>query len=251
MTQTDSLNSRLQAYWTKAGHSFDWRRATPEGFDLEKAWTDIVASMMASQTRARPIRRIADMGTGSGMIAEICAKLGYEVIAIDFAPTMLEKARAALATFPSADVREGDVADPPLKPREVDAILGKNILWTLTEPEKAVRNWVEIAGQGGIIGLMDGTHHGEFRRLKWLYPKLAKVIGGREDPSYDGNPNKEVPLADLASTAPVEEVFVNAGLTDVKSVMQTELDRAVSTQWTWLDRLTFKPKVFSIAGTVR
>lgn len=53
--------------------------------------------------------RIADLGCGPGLDAEVLRALGYEVIGVDASPAMVAAARAR-----GVDARVGDLADPPL-----------------------------------------------------------------------------------------------------------------------------------------
>jgi SAM-dependent methyltransferase len=181
----------------------------------------------------------------------LLASAGYEVIAIDFAPAMLERAREALAPWPTAQVRQGDVTAPPLEVGEVDAIVGKNVLWTLLQPDAAIKAWAALVEPDGLIGVLDGTYHGNYRRLPVAYEVLSRLTGSKpHHATRKDNPNKEVPLANLSSPGPVKRMFVAAGLRDVRVCQLTELDRNLHATSSWLDRVTYRPRRFAVVGTV-
>jgi SAM-dependent methyltransferase len=246
------LQDRLQRYWNDRAGSFNWVRRAPDGFDAEGAWRDIVSQLLAPSPGQRPIRRIADVGTGSGMLAVLAASLGYEVIAIDFAPAMLERAAQALSPWPSAQVRLGDASALPLQPGEVDAIIGRNVLWTLPAPKEALAHWSSLLEPGGRIGIIDGTHHGNFRRFPVLYKHLSRFVGkgGHPDPATRDNPNKEVPLAHLDNAEHVAEFCRQVRLVDVTLYDHRELDAKLRASWTWFNRVTYRPRTYSICARV-
>ncbi|WP_143009419.1 class I SAM-dependent methyltransferase [Pelagibacterium luteolum] len=251
--QTRPLNERLQRYWNDRARTFDWIRRAPDGFDAEGAWREIVSMLLTPSSGQRPVRRVADVGTGSGMIAVLAASLGYEVIAIDFAPAMVERAKQSLAPWPDAQVRQGDACALPLQHGEVDAIIGRNVLWTLPSPEDALKHWSGLLQPGGRIGIIDGTHHGDFRRFPALYKHLSKAFGhgGHPDPVADNNPNKEVPLATLDNPQQVAELFRRVDLAEILVRDHHEVDRRLRASWSWLNRVTYKPRTFSISARVR
>lgn len=244
------LDERLKDYWNRAAATFGSFSATSRDFDVDAAWRQVLSGMLQRGRDAPPIRRVADMGTGPGKIAAMLASLGYEVIAIDFAPAMLERAREALASWPNAQVRHGNVTEPPLTPGEVDAIVGRDVLWTLPQPQAAIKTWATLVAPGGLVGVIDGTHHGYFRRFPAIYETISRLTGGKGHRiSRKNNPNREVPLADLPSPEPVRRMFAEAGLRDIRVSQLTELDRNLQAAWSWLDRATYRPQRFAIVGS--
>src|SRR5512146_140148 len=71
----------------------------------------------------RPGMRIADVGTGTGFLAEAAIAAGAHVVGIDISDGMLAQVTARLAGRPF-EARKGDTAALPLADGEVDAVLG-------------------------------------------------------------------------------------------------------------------------------
>jgi 3-polyprenyl-4-hydroxybenzoate decarboxylase/2-polyprenyl-3-methyl-5-hydroxy-6-metoxy-1,4-benzoquinol methylase len=68
----------------------------------------------ALAARAAPGRRLIDLGTGDGLVAVAAAKLGYDVVALDIAPSALGRARdrAEVAGAHAIAFVLGDVTGP-------------------------------------------------------------------------------------------------------------------------------------------
>lgn len=99
--------------------------------------------------------RILDSGCGTGFLARILAAAGHRVTGQDLSPGMLGVA-AERGADERLDVtwRVGSSDSPP--EGQFDAVVTRNVLWTLPEPERTVRKWAEVLRPGGLLLISDG-----------------------------------------------------------------------------------------------
>ena len=99
-------------------------------------------------------RRVLDVGCGTGFLSTILAELGFEVFAIDISKEMLKiaksKAKGLNITFKS-----GDAEALPFGDKTFDAVVERHVLWTLTNPEKAIEEWVRVLKDDGVLVLIE------------------------------------------------------------------------------------------------
>ncbi|HEX6352367.1 class I SAM-dependent methyltransferase [Actinophytocola sp.] len=144
-----SITPRIAEFWDEAADSFD--KEADHGLrdaQVSTAWDARLASWLPTAPAD-----VLDLGCGTGSLSLLLARRGHRVTAVDLSPNMVANARAKLA---DTDVRVlvGDAADPP--PREVDAVLVRHLLWTLPDPEAALRRWIALCRPGGRLVLIEG-----------------------------------------------------------------------------------------------
>ena len=102
---------------------------------------------------------IADIGCGTGNVAEQLSPHVKKVIAIDREPAMLESARKRLKCATNIEFRLGDLDDLPLKDGEVDAAIVALVLHHLADPGEAVQAVVRGLRCGGTLLIVDMVSH--------------------------------------------------------------------------------------------
>ena len=146
----------------------------PEWDALRKVFNDDVARARAMTRLVDPNQRVADIGTGTGILARELASLGLNVIAIDRSERMLQAARQKLTEDGSVDqgrieLRQGDAYALPLENDEVDGAFGHMMLQYLTRPREAVQEMCRVVRPGGSIILVDFVSH----ELEWMKQELG------------------------------------------------------------------------------
>jgi SAM-dependent methyltransferase len=139
--------------WDREAETFD--READHGLDdpeCRAAWRDLLLEALPA-----PPARVADLGCGTGTLSLLLAGEGHAVTGVDFAPAMVEQARAKaghVATF-----HIGDAAEPPLEPGTFDVVLCRHVLWALPDPAAALERWVALLAPAGRLVLVEGRWH--------------------------------------------------------------------------------------------
>jgi ArsR family transcriptional regulator len=154
--------SRTRAWFDSVG---------PEWDALRKAFNDDVLRAHAIARLVPPGLRVADVGTGTGILAIELARLGLRVIAIDHSEAMLEAARRKLEAqaVTGVELRRGEIAALPLRDAEVDAALAHMVLHYLPSPADGIREMARVVKPEGRIVVVDFVSH----ELDWMRQELG------------------------------------------------------------------------------
>lgn len=135
---------KIEEYWDKRSDSFD---ADHDTEDLQ-AWMDALATLLGADLN----RNVLDLGTGTGFLANMTAKLGYSTIGIDISKEMMNLGvKHAKSVGSDAVFMEGSVLALPFMDNTVDFIINSRLIWTLVEPDIAIKEWLRILKPGGKI----------------------------------------------------------------------------------------------------
>ncbi|MFT5444271.1 MAG: DNA-binding transcriptional ArsR family regulator, partial [Myxococcota bacterium] len=154
----------------------------PEWDALRKVFNDDLARARAITRLVDPNQRVADIGTGTGILAIELARLGLDVIAVDGSTRMLEAARQNILddneVRGQVEFRLGDALALPLEDAEVDASFAHMVLQYLEQPKAALTEMCRITRVGGSLMLVDFVHHD----LEWMRDELGvKSLGFEVD----------------------------------------------------------------------
>ncbi|MEY9969122.1 ubiquinone/menaquinone biosynthesis C-methylase UbiE [Streptacidiphilus sp. MAP12-16] len=153
MPIVDNTSAAIAAYWDAAASSFD--DAPDHGLKAEHtrlAWARLLGSWLPPE----PVD-LLDVGCGTGSLSLLLAESGHRVTGVDLSPRMIGQAREKLA---GADLPArflvGDAASPPTGSERFDVVLSRHLVWTLPDPEAALREWVGLLRPGGRLVLVEG-----------------------------------------------------------------------------------------------
>jgi ArsR family transcriptional regulator len=102
---------------------------------------------------------VADLGCGTGTVAEALAPFVRQVIGVDASPAMLDVAGRRLEHFDNVDLRLGELESLPLENGQVDVATMILVLHLLEQPELAVREAARCLRPGGQILVVDMLPH--------------------------------------------------------------------------------------------
>ena len=149
------LSRRIENYWDERSKDFSKsRRLELEGID-GAAWRNIFKKNLPVGKRLK----ILDVGTGAGFFAIILSTLGHKVIGIDLSTKMLGEAEKNLrelkliAEFRKMNAQSLDFADETF-----DAVVTRNLTWTLSDVKAAYREWHRVLKFGGVLMNFDSDY---------------------------------------------------------------------------------------------
>ena len=155
----EEIEKRVLDYWTVRAHDFGVVRRNEIHNKLSKRWSDELDRLLPEGKL-----RILDVGTGTGYFAVLLAAKGHAVTGIDLTPAMIDEAKALAdeldisARFEVMDAQSLDFPD-----ESFDAVVTRNITWTLPEPERAYSEWLRVLAPGGILINFDASYGNNVR----------------------------------------------------------------------------------------
>lgn len=158
----DARSARSRSFFDAVG---------PEWDSLRKVWNDDVLRARALNRLIPPGLRVADVGTGTGVLAMELAAAGLSVVAVDRSPAMLEAARAKIAERGelAIDLRLGEASRLPLDDAEVDAAFAHMVLQYLPSPAEALAEMARVVKPGGSVVAIDFEAHDR----EWMRQELG------------------------------------------------------------------------------
>ena len=160
-----------------------------------------------------PGMTVADVGVGTGFLAEAALDAGARVIGIDISDAMLAQA-AQKFSGRAFEARRGDTGQLPLRDGEVEAVLANMVLHHAPDPGAAIREMTRALKPGGTLVITDAdTHTHEWLRTeqhdRWLGFARADVRAWLLDAGLD-----EVGVRDTHETcSPTSECGTTAAIT--------------------------------------
>lgn len=159
----ERIEERVKQYWTRRARDFSAVRRTELEDEISDRW---LAEIRRYLPKDRPLK-ILDVGTGAGYFAILLAKEGHEVWGVDITPAMIEEAKKLAADcqesvcFQVMDAQKLDFPDGMF-----DAVIARNLTWTLPRPEQAYREWLRILTNGGVLLNFDADYGHEVSQME-------------------------------------------------------------------------------------
>jgi ubiquinone/menaquinone biosynthesis C-methylase UbiE len=155
MIYEKNLKKEIRKRWGGRARTYDNSPGHGIHSDQEKqAWLQILSNALNQKQGLK----VLDVGTGTGALALMLSEMGHKAIGIDMSERMLKRANEKARTNRlRATFRIGDAEDPPFEQGAFDAIVSRHVLWTLPNPENAVKAWKNLLKPGGTIIIIDGN----------------------------------------------------------------------------------------------
>lgn len=155
-----AFETGVKDYWEGRAASFglDGRRID--------AWGALMQEQLAGATGAAGAMggepcRVLDVGCGTGAMGLTLAVRGHEVCGIDFSENMLAHAREnARALGVAVEYRQALADGLPFASGSFDAVVHRNVLWCLSDPDAAMEQWAQALRPGGLLIYFDSDWYG-------------------------------------------------------------------------------------------
>jgi SAM-dependent methyltransferase len=150
----DRAQAKITAFWSLVAPHYEAHQGNVPARDSAEhaAWIESMRALLPP-----PPADVLDLGTGTGYLAAIAAALGHRVTGIDLSDAMLaEAARNAGALGLDLRFERRDAVSTGLARASFDAVTCRHFLWTLRDPEAALRHWRELVRPGGRVVAIDG-----------------------------------------------------------------------------------------------
>ncbi len=146
---------RVRDYWTARAWDFSAVRKNELHSDLCALWLREMNDFLPQDRKLD----ILDVGTGTGYFALLLAGEGHRLTGIDLTPAMLAEAEeTAKEAGQEITFLLRDAQDTGFAGESFDAIVTRNLTWTLPEPENAYREWFRLLRKGGVLLNFDASY---------------------------------------------------------------------------------------------
>ena len=160
----DALKSRQQAAWSSGDYA------------LIGTTLQIVGEELCEALDVRAGQRVLDVAAGNGNVSLAAARRGCEVLASDYVPALLERARErAQAERLNIEFRQADAEALPFTDGAFDVVVSTFGVMFTPDQERAAAELVRVCRHGGKIGLANWTPEG-------FIGQLFKTVGRHVPP---------------------------------------------------------------------
>lgn len=156
--QPEEIKDTVRAYWTKRADGFF--RLRQDEIESAKAalWLKEITEKLP---RSRKLN-ILDVGCGAGFFEVLLGRQGHTVTGIDLTQDMIEKAGEMIRIFhiDEGNIRllQADAEQPGFADETFDAVVTRNLTWTLPHPVTAYTEWFRVLKKGGALLNFDAEY---------------------------------------------------------------------------------------------
>jgi ubiquinone/menaquinone biosynthesis C-methylase UbiE len=193
-----------------------------------------IAQRLVAELAPRPGEGALDVGCGRGAVLfPLAAAVGPagRVVGIDLSPQMVQATAADVtAAGLSTEVIVGDAQHPDLSGQSFDIVASSLVLFFLPDPVAALTVWRELLVPGGRVGVST------FGELTPSWHDVDAVFAPYL-PNDLPDPRTQLARSPFGSDAGMEDMLVDAGYADVRTVSDAVSvrfdDEDQWYRWTW------------------
>ena len=160
--ESEGIKAEVAHYWTKRADSFAEAKHDEAHSYKAELWRRELTERLPQGSNIR----ILDVGCGAGFFEMLLAPLGYSITGIDLTPDMISKAKQLAASHRSASAEfcVMDAEHPAFPDGFFDAVISRNLTWTLPHPADAYREWHRVLKPGGVLLNYDAEYAKGFHK---------------------------------------------------------------------------------------
>ena len=159
----EKIKEEVTDYWTSRAEIFNELKIQELNSDMRGRWLEELQKYLP----ARKGLKILDIGTGTGFFCFLLAEEGHDLTGIDLTEKMILEARktSKILGIPAA-FYVMDAEMPEFADHSFDAIVTRNVAWTLPDLSKAYENWHRLLKKDGVLINFDGDYSREDEQQK-------------------------------------------------------------------------------------
>ncbi len=147
--------------------------SNPYFAEVAEQWDEIRSGYFTEHMRDAAITKaklpdsaiVADVGTGTGFVAQGLAARAAKVIGFDAGPDMLAVARRNLSNLSNVEFREAAGDQLPVSDSTFDGVFANMFLHHAPDPAGTIKELVRTLKPGGVLCITDlDTHDHEWQR---------------------------------------------------------------------------------------
>ncbi len=151
-----NIKSYIKSRWDEHAKKYD--NIPAHGINSEK---DKKAVKEALKEVLGDRKKVLDVGCGTGFLSLILADLGHEVTGVDLSEGMLNRAKEkAKESGYNILFKIEDAENLYFEDSTFDVVVERHVLWTLPDPEKAIKEWIRVLKKGGKLILIESEKEG-------------------------------------------------------------------------------------------
>ena len=159
--ENKDIKEKVKAYWTKRADSFFEARHSEFHSPQAQYWYDeICRNINITQGM-----KILDVGCGTGFFEALLGEHGADMTGIDLTPDMIRDGEELVSRHHiSAAFYVMDAEHPDFPDCTFDAVISRNLTWTLPDPAGAYTEWFRVLKPGGTLLNFDSEYAKNFHR---------------------------------------------------------------------------------------
>ena len=147
--EAEDIKIKVTNYWTERADSFLVQRQRELGSSKAAQWMQEITAWLPDPK-------------STGDFVVLLGKEGFEVTGIDLTQEMIKKAKELIrdhGPYPeNVQVMEMDAEKLSFEDESFDAVVTRNLTWTLPHPIEAYQEWYRVLKKGGVLLNFDAEY---------------------------------------------------------------------------------------------